>query len=392
MVMGDKAVTKPLFSKRQVRTELLYRDIGQKPERPFTILGLTLETTLGDLVAKFVYYATVKSQFTHAKLHVHFRDVRPYSRKIALLTPQIDRAETLRGELPGWIRSFLKRDRYWRPLFLDFRKGRKRPFYDMIIPDWMADVRSVHALPNVVPLKVPPESECKHEQALITAGLDRTRWFAVLHWRESNYKWRARVGGVRNSDPDAFSHLIDYVINDLGGQVVLLGHPEMSPVASRSGLVDLRQNPGGFMLQAYAVSKARFMVAGPSGVAPMGFGFQIPTAIVDATDAQCGWGDMERFVLTQELSTPNRGLLRNTELFDAGLLSQGTLRKLTQDSSEYSIRKCTGSELAAVADRLFSSSCDTTAWRSPVTAKEVTPPNSIVWPPQTREEMSFFDV
>lgn len=383
---------KPLFTRKQVHTNLLYREIGQRPERPFTILALTLETTLGDLVSKLVYYATVKAQFAHARLHVVFRDVRPYSRHIVSLAPAVDRVEAVKGELPGWLRSYFKRDRFWRPLLMDFRKGRKRQFYDMIIPDWMADARSVHALPNVVPLRVPPEKSSELERKLISAGIDRNRWLAVIHWRESSYQWRLNIGGLRDGDPEAFQQLTDHIIDELGGQVVLLGHPEMRSLTSRPGFVNLNSIANSFMLQAFAVSRARFMIAGPSGVAPLGWAFQIPTGLVDATDAQCGWGNMESFMLTQELITPNRGRLRNEELYEAGLLSQGTLRDLTESAAGYSVKKCTGKELSAVADRLFACSEDTTGWRSPVQASGSAPPNSIVWPPQTTEEFNFLDV
>lgn len=380
------------FTKAQVNSDLLYRDIGRKPERPFVILAQTLETTLGDLISKVVFYATVKNQFEHANLHVHFRDVRPYSRKVMALAPNLDKIETLKGELPGWLRSRQKRDRFWRPLMVDFRKGSKRKFYDFVINDWMADVRSVHALPNIVPLRVPPELEPRLERRLIEQGLDRNRWFVAIHCREENYQWRRNISGLRNSDLEAFAFLVDYIIDGLGGQVVRLGHPEMQEFPERPGYVDLSRMRNSFMLQAFAVSRARFVIAGPSGAMTLGCGFQVPICTVDATDGQSGWGDMERIVLTQELLTPDRGALRNRELMDAGLLSRRPLANLINGREGYALRKCTGRELACVADHLHACTGDTAGWRAPRQMPDAPRPNGLMWPPRTREDITFLDV
>jgi putative glycosyltransferase (TIGR04372 family) len=380
------------FTRAQVHSDLLYRDIGRKPERPFTILAQTLETTLGDLISKAVFFATLKNQFDHARLRVCFRDVRPYSRKVMSLAPNFDTLDTFKGELPAWLRSRLKRDRFWRPLLVDARKGAKRNFYDLVLNDWMADSRSVHGLPNVVPLRVPPELEPRLEHRLIERGLDRSRWFAVIHYRDSGYQWRANVGGLRDSNPEAFNHLIDHVVDELGGQVVRLGHPQMQKFPERPGYVDLSRLENSFMLQAFAVSRARYFVAGPSGVAAVGWGFQVPGAVVDASDAQGGWGDMERYVLTHEVETPDRGALRNRALLDAGLLSRRPLARLIKEREGYAVRKCTGSELASVADHLHACTGDVADWRPPRQMPDAPRPNVVAWPPQTREDLTFLDI
>jgi putative glycosyltransferase (TIGR04372 family) len=382
----------PLFTRDHVATDLLYRDIGRIPERPFTILAHTLETTLGDLLSAVVFFATVKNQFEHARLHVCFRDVRPYSREILSLAPDIDRAEAIKGELPSWIRSLLGRDRFWRPLTVDARKGRKRQFYDFVINDWMADARNLHGLPGVVPLRIPRELKARLEHRLIERGLDQSKWFAVVHHRASSYRWRANIGGLRDSDPDAFAELTDFIIDDLGGQVVRLGHPEMGPLPERPGLVDLAPLENSFMLQACAVSRARFMVAGPSGAAALGCGFQIPVGIVDATDAQGGWGDMERVILTHEVHTPDGRRLRNRALLEAGLLSRAPLGRLLRANEGYVVRKCTGAELAKVAAHLHAGSDGVSAWRAPQIAASRVAPNALTWPPQTVEHLPFLDL
>lgn len=392
-------MTGPLFVRDHVAADLLYRDIGRVPERPFTILAHTLETTLGDLLSAVVFFATVKNQFEHARLHVCFRDVRPYSREIMSLAPDIDRSEAIKGELPSWIRSLLGRDKFWRPLAIDARKGRKRQFYDFLINDWMADVRNLHGLPGIVPLRIPREHKARLEHRLIERGLDQSRWFAVVHhrasnyrWRASDYRWRANKGALRDSDPDAFGELVEFIIDDLGGQVVRLGHPEMGALPERPGLVDLAPLENSFMLQACAVSRARFMVAGPSGPTALGWGFQIPIGIVDATDAQGGWGDMERVILTHEVQTPDGRRLRNRALLEAGLLSRAPLSRLLKANEGYVVRKCSGAEVARVAAHLHACTDGVSGWRAPRAAAKRVAPNALTWPPQTVEHLPFLDL
>lgn len=81
-------------------------DPGSCPERPFQILGLLETHELGDLISNVVFLSTLANQFDYARLHVKFRDVRPYSREVMTLSPWIDLAEPLPGEWPKFVRAF----------------------------------------------------------------------------------------------------------------------------------------------------------------------------------------------------------------------------------------------------------------------------------------------
>ena len=222
-------------------------------------------------------------------------------------------------------------------------------------------------------------------------GLSEDNWFAVVHYRASSYL-RKRSGQLRNGDPEAQKQLIDHIIKDMGGQVVLLGHPELEPFPAQPGFVDLSRIPNSFMLQAYATSRSRFFMAGPSGPIIMGWGFQIPTGLVDASDAVGGWGNCEQVILTHEVTTPDGKTMRNAELFKSDLLDYPVLRDKIRAGENYQVRKNSGAELIAVAKHLLDATLDTPVWRDPVPRSDLPKPNHLVWPPQTRENLDFIDV
>jgi putative glycosyltransferase (TIGR04372 family) len=238
-------------------------------------------------------------------------------------------------------------------------------------------------------LRIPPEREDALHRQLVGLGLDASRWYATVHYRTSSYGPKRDKSPIRDSDPASYRQLIDYIIDELGGQVVQLGHPEMQPFPARPGFVDLSRLTDGFMLQAYAVCHSRFLIAGPSGPIGLGWSFQIPMACVDATDGQGGWGDAERVILTHEVTTPEGAVLRNRALYEAGLLDYVTLKQKMQEGGAYRIRKNTGEELAAAAHFLFERTADLRGWRP--ARQQIVPkrPNRLIWPLQTDEKMRF---
>ncbi|MGH6882693.1 MAG: hypothetical protein ACREFM_17370, partial [Hypericibacter sp.] len=129
--------------------------------------------------------------------------------------------------------------------------------------------------------------------------------------------------------------------------------------------------------------------AGPSGPVALGWGFQVPTAVVDATDGYAGWGDAEQVVLTHEITTPEGAVLQNRTLFDAGLLDKVRLNRELREGANYRMRKNSGEELAAVARYLFERTPDVTGWRPALQRPVTAPPNRLAWPLPTHENMRF---
>jgi len=387
----------PYFDPDTQVSSTLFSDVGRTPERPFMILATIAETSLGDLLAKVCFASTVKDRFDHARLLIRFRDDRPYSGEAVSLSPNADHIEGITDRRPAWLQRIRPDTRLWEPLSGAIKsRGRKdEAFFDLVLCDWMMNARTVHALGATTPLRIPSQPALELERQLLDLGLDRKRPFAVVHYRSNSYRHKksGASGTLRDSDPQTFEAVIDYIIDALDCQVVQLGHPEMPLFSARPGFVDLSRLPSSFMMQAYAVSRARFMVGGPSGPLALGWGFDIPTALVDAVDGHQGFGAGEQLILTHEVTTPAGEVLSNKALQDAGLLDTRTLVSEMARDPGYNIRKNSVAEITAVCDHLHAKTSATEDWRQPREYAPSTPrPNSLTWPPQTNDELPFFDV
>jgi putative glycosyltransferase (TIGR04372 family) len=355
---------------------------GTQAERPFQILGLIETHELGDLISNVVFLSTLANQFDHARLHVKFRDVRPYSREVMELSPWIDLAEPLPGEWPRLVRMLLPPTtllKPWRPMQVGSQKGENAYLYDVIVTSLMAREDAVHGLPNPVPLRLPEAKAADLRAALAAEGIRPDRWFAVFHYREGGYKFRPIAD--RDSDPAAFDGLVDSIIA-LGGQAVRLGHPGMTSFKPRAGFIDLSKKANNFLLHAAAVSHARFMIAGPSGPMMLAPAFAVPHSFVDVIDTRGYWDVKNGDALTHLVMTPKGDALRNESLLASGLLDDEILAARMASEKGYRVRKATSEELATVAKRLYDRTTDCEAWRPPAKAPGGPKPNSVVWPPR----------
>lgn len=369
-------------------SQLTGSSAGASREHPFRILGLMETHEFGDLICNTVFLSTLANQFDHARLHVKFRDVRPYSRQILSLSPWIEKAEPMPGEWPAMVRRFFPHLNPWRiRLDIGNQESEHSSQYDMVVTQQMARDESVHALPNPVSLRVPSSRVGELTTRLIAKGLDPGHWFAALHHRESTYAYRPG-GSDRDSDTGAFDQLVNHIIG-LGGKVVRLGHPEMTPFQPRDGFVDLSSEPDGFLLQALAVSHARFAIAGPSGAIALAAAFLIPSTLVDAVDTVGMWGPID--VLTHVVKTPSCQILRNASLRESGLLDSDRLAKQMKANPGYQIRKATVDELKAVADKLYTRTTDCPGWRLP-SASVSLKPNRFAWPLKFTNPMPWVDL
>lgn len=347
-------------------------DIGLRPERPFQILGMIETLAFGDLLTNLVFYSTLANQFDHARLHIRYRNVRPYSADVISLSPWIDLAEPVRERWPDWLPSWGN----WRRRVTDFgtQKGRNVPLYDMVVTSHMAQREVTYALPNPVPLRVPADRLDQLIGRLKTLGLDPGGWFAVIHYRDGSYRFRQHEGGHRDVDQAPFEAVADEIIGR-GGQVIRLGHVGMRPFRPRPGFIDLVAEPT--LVQCAAASFARFLLIAPSGVFGLALGFQVPTTIVDAVDNIGLWGPVD--VLTHIVKTPD-GTLRNEALRQSGLLHGRKLANLIKTNPAYQIRKASADDLRLVARKLIARTEDCPKWRAPAPVPAGPKPNRITWP------------
>lgn len=382
-----------LFKKLDLPPDVKLTDVGTRSERPFQILGLLETITLGDLVANVVFLSTLANQFDHVRLHVKYRDLRPYCKEIISLSPWIDLAEPFPERWPAFFRKFgsaVKPPKAHGQMAIGAQKGKHNYIYDMIITSPMASEDAIHALRDPVPLRLPEGHAEQLRARLVAHGVKPDRWFAVFHYRESTYQYRPGSAD-RNSDPAAFDALVDHIIA-LGGQAVRLGHPGMRAFRPREGFVDLSTVADGFLLHATAVSHARFAITGPSGPLIIAMAFAVPSSMVDAVDTGGVWGGGRTDILTHEVTTPKGDILRNASLLDSGLLDIDILAARAKTEPGYRIRKATAGELAEVATRLFRRTSDCPAWRPPAIVPTGPKPNQVGWPLQLSYPMPWIDL
>jgi putative glycosyltransferase (TIGR04372 family) len=187
-------------------------------------------------------------------------------------------------------------------------------------------------------------------------GLDPTKWFAVVYWKEPGYHWRKpnATRTIFDAGPylDAIAHIVA-----IGGQVVRIGHPTSTVIPQLPGVVDLAKIPDSEGLQLACVPLARFMLASGSGPAAYGSAFGIPTAQTDSTDCYGVWRAQD-YILTQGFEFEGE-VHRQTKALAHGLLNSGVMHP-----SAVQIRN-TGAELIAAVDEMMAVSANHEPWTPP---------------------------
>lgn len=81
---------------------------------------------------------------------------------------------------------------------------------------------------NSIPLttlRLPPEQSDESRNALLALGIDPSKWIACIYWKEKGYPFRWEDSKRIIYDPAPYIAAIRHIIENLGGQVVRLGHP-----------------------------------------------------------------------------------------------------------------------------------------------------------------------
>jgi len=221
------------------------------------------------------------------------------------------------------------------------------------------------------------------------AGVDPNRWFTVMHYREPSYGGRP-ADPLRDLDPALLQNVRDAVIDGLGGQVVRVGHPEMTPFRARDGYVDLAPLGGeDFMLQLFAMSRARFMIAGASGPHNCAAALGTPTGLFASTTRYGVWNpadaQLHSHIFTPDGERVHPGLALDREMHATVILNE-YLRL------GYRVRLASGPEILAMAKHLWEQTADTPGWRAHWYEREVKKTNGFAWPPKagSRAQNLFF--
>lgn len=211
-------------------------------------------------------------------------------------------------------------------------------------------------------LRPPPQMAERASAALISLGLDPYKWVAAVYWKEWGFLWH------RGPDPDRdildrtpYIAAIRYIIEQLGGQVVRLGHPTPgNEIPKIDGLFDLASisidGKGCHWLQTYALSISRFLLTSPSGPQAYGRSFAVPTVTVDAMSYYGRQRDWDYYV-TQEYRV-GRERFRQLEAYDAGFMTPPFPRpegcELIRNNAD---------QLMDAAREMYESTADCAGWR-----------------------------
>jgi putative glycosyltransferase (TIGR04372 family) len=131
----------------------------------------------------------------------------------------------------------------------------------------------------------------------------------------------------------------------------------------RPGFVDLSIIENDFLLQAAAISRARFMVTTPAGPALLPSIFGVPFVLTNATSALGAW-DKSHLLLPRHIFSPDGRRVKIESMLRKGVWQDHLVRDLVREKG-FTVRDNSFEELREVARVLFDQTTTTTGWRPP---------------------------
>jgi putative glycosyltransferase (TIGR04372 family) len=214
-------------------------------------------------------------------------------------------------------------------------------------------------------LRIPEAQVESLSQELVSSGLDPKRWFCVLNYREPGYRFRP-PRDLRDLNPDPFIELTQDIITNLGGQVVRVGHPNMSAFPKRDGFADLAPLEDNFALHAFAISRARFLVGLLTGISHLGSAVNTPTLITNCSDSTFmpGCWHAHDLALNNNLYDSNGRRISTEEQHDQNLHRRKKLLNLINQDG-YFIYQNNTREMAVAVRRMMDTTATCQGWRLP---------------------------
>lgn len=244
-------------AEEEVVAHALYRASKRMHGRFVTLAGIIGSHGLGDFIYQLLALASLKRQFSGARLTLIYSNDLSYKDPLLRFCPDLDEVRDYAG---GGI-DLRVATKDWG----DLR-------HNMVFPQAALSPTLLARLPRTATFVTPAGDVEPFTADLVARGLDPQRWFVAIHYRNS----ASFTGGAaqnRDVDPQTF-HALAAEICAAGGQVVRLGHKGMDPIPSLPGYVDI--SDAHFSLQMFAVSKARFMIGCDSGPSGYATGFKTP--------------------------------------------------------------------------------------------------------------------
>lgn len=326
----------------------------------FYIFAALLDRALGEFVVKNLFAAAVKNQFSESKLVIYYKNDRPYKQDIVALNPHLFRT------LESPDNAHLPLDFFYphsdraplRGSEVFIREGLAYP--DIFLTASMMRPDALLRFEQVPYFYVPEDRKAPLDARLIELGLDPNRWFCCIYHREPTYKHRSAVVH-RDVDPMQFRDLTKWIIEGLGGQVVRIGHPQMTPFPPMPGFVDLSGLEGEFQLHANAIARARFGLVTNSGPAVLFGAFGTPYCVTNAISALAVWRPHD-MLLPRHFVGPDDQVFNVFQAIRDGFWNEPGIVHLL-DKQGYRPVDNSLAELQAVSRLLLEQTSDVTGWR-----------------------------
>lgn len=375
---------------------------GESSDNPFIIVAIFTARAVGDFIILNTFASSVKKLFRHAKLYVYCRDDRGYKRDILEMNSYIDDVFLMPGEAflaidnfgyftdigsMGWeIPKFITRHAPWH-------KYRCNAPHLILSPSIMEEAM-LGSFEHPGRLRIPEDKVDGLTARLIDKGVDPDRWFSVIHYREPTYEYRP-ARRHRDASPEPHKAVTSRIINELGGQVIRVGHPGMTEFPAQKGFIDLAlEEDDIFYLQAFAMSRARFMLGVSSGPLQVTSAFGTPTVSTNCItpfNAPGCWNDHD-LCLHRNIFLKDGTRVSAKDAMDNGLYNRALMVSLEQ-SHGITILENSSDELFQAALKLHAQTLDTEAWRVPVQEPDQTRDykNQFPWPIPTSQNVPVIE-
>ena len=341
----------------------------------FSILGFR---ALGDFALAVMVCAYLKRKIRNAALLVYAQNDRPYKSDLVNLCPDVDDKMFVTGTVAplDWL-DFAGENPNSAPVEIVNRGFVHASL--VLSPRMISTVVENCAYEFVHCLRIPDALEAELRAKLIAAGASENRWLACIHPRQDGYRYR-QPASPRSVDPAPFFQLADTIIGNLGGQVVCLGSANMAPAPARPNLIDLTKDED-FLLQAYALSRARFAVVTDSGMQHVANGLGVPFAVTNL--------ELMGAVIVGRREVGafhDQHLLLSRRVFREDDLSNRPEQhgKLVRVTDGLIMADNTVSDLHAIAERMVDMTGDCQGWRETYVEAAIEAVDSMTFPMPSR--------
>lgn len=275
------------------------------PERtkPVKIFCAALDRAAGEFWLRLMYASTVKMHIPDSQLTVYWRDDRPeYKAAMLALCPYVDRQ--IRTPADGMVLGidwlYTAGDRHKFGALADAFRAAGHAAQDiMLIPSNMLEIDLLR-YPAWPRFRLPDTAK-PVTQELARRGVGSNQSHVVIHYREPTYPYRGPTPYRDVTSDEPFLALRDYLIDEHGLTVARIGHSQMREWPARDRFIDLSRDP--FIMQAAAISHARFCVMTMSGPASIPNAFGVPAMVSNAVGYAASGAD-PGFLLPKHLISP----------------------------------------------------------------------------------------